>query len=145
MRHESEVLGMETGGYSFHLDWDDQREIMQNDHMKTREFLVNLELSAWNNYGITIKDITFRRGYPISCHIMFFDYMDDGEMVEHALCKLAELSLTHRMMYMTDVGQIYVTESENHQTNIDADLLDTVSRTYLEKGKLEEETMRFTM
>ena len=76
---------------------------------------------------------------------MFFDYLDDREMVEHAICKLAEFSLTHRMMYFTDDGRIFVTESNNHQTNIDAELLDTISRNYLGKKPMENDSVRFTM
>lgn len=133
MRHENGRLELETGGYSFHLYGDDSREIMRNDHMDMDSVLRNIELSAWNHYNLSIRDITCRNGIPFECHTMFFDYLDDEEMVENAICKLAELSITHRMMYMNDVGQIYVTKSENHQTNIDAELLDTISRNYLRK------------
>jgi hypothetical protein len=131
MKHENGILELETDGYSFHLYGEDSSEIMWNNNMDMDMVLRNLELSAWNNYTLTIRDITFRNGVPFICHTMFFDYLDDGKMVESAICKLAELSITHRMMYMTDVGQIYVTKSENHQTNIDSELLDTISKYYL--------------
>lgn len=145
MRHENGKLELETGGYSFHLYGNDSMEIMRNDHMRMEVFLQNLDLASWNGYGLTIRDITCEDGVPMECHTMFFDYFKREEMVEHAICKLAEMSLTHRMMYMNDVGQIYVTKSENHQTNIDAELLDTISRNYLGKKPMENDSARFTM
>lgn len=134
MKHENGRLELETGGYSFHLYGSDRQDILRNDHMDMDVALRNIELSSWNKYNLSIKDITCRNGIPFECHTMFFDYLDDREMVENAICKLAELSITHRMMYVDNVGQIYVTKSENHQTNIDAELLDTISRNYLRKS-----------
>ena len=145
MRHENGRLELETGGYSFHLYGADRREIMRNDHMDMDSVLRNIELAAWNKYGISISDITCENGIPMRCHRMFFDYLDDREMVEHAICKLAEFSLTHRMMYFTDDGRIFVTESNDHQTNIDAELLDTISRNYLGKKPRENDYVLFTM
>ena len=131
MKHENGRLELETDGYSFHLYGSDRQDILRNDHMDMDVVLRNIELSAWNNENLSIRDITCEDGVPMECHTMFFDYLDDGKMVESAICKLAELSITHRMMYFTDDGRIFVTKSNDHQTNIDSELLDTISKYYL--------------
>lgn len=125
----------ETDGHSFDVYRDLQKEILRKDGMDRGEALRNLELAAWNNYDISISDIIFLDGKPSHCHRMFFDYLDIREMVDNAICKLAEMSLTHRLMFVKDVGEIYVTKSENHQTNIDSEFLEAVSAYYLKEKR----------
>ena len=49
--------------------------------------------------------------------------------VDDLVARMAELSLTHRVLHVTG-SSIYVTESEDHQTNIDADLVDAITRVF---------------
>ena len=120
----------ETDGHCFDVYGDLRKEILRKDGMDR-----NLELAAWNNYDISISDIIFLDGKPSHCHRMFFDYLDIREMVDNAICKLAEMSLTHRLMFVKDIGEIYVTRSDTHQTNIDSEFLDAVSMFYLKEKR----------
>jgi len=135
MRHGNGRLELCTASYSYRLYNSDRHVVLNNDNMDIGEITRNLELSALDRASITINDIVFEGGTPVKCHRLFFDYIDDKEMVSHAICKLAELSMTHRMMYMTGDGDIFVTESNDGQTNIDCEFLDSISRHYLRRRK----------
>ena len=86
----------------------------------------NIDMAALNRETLTIRDIVFKDGSPSICKSMYFDYIERDKMVESAVSALAMFSLTHRLMFATYTGMIYVTESENHQTNIDAEFLDFI-------------------
>lgn len=117
-----------TSGYSEHIYSVEAQDVLWNDNMDKEAILMNLEVASWNIENLSIREIFFRDGVPHHCHVTYFDFFDRKTMVENVICRLAELSLTHRIMYSTDKGQIYVTSSKDHQTNIDAFLLDEISR-----------------
>ena len=41
-----------------------------------------------------------------------------------------DVSLTHKVMYVEANGYVFITESEDHQTNIDADLIAAMLNAY---------------
>ena len=137
MRHGNGKLELCTASYSYRLYNSDRHVVLNSDNMDMGEITKNLELSALDKASITINEIVFEGGVPVKCHRTFFDYIDNEEMVSHAICWLAELSMTHRMMYMTGDGGIFVTESNDGQTNIDYEFLDSISRHYLGRRKMK--------
>jgi hypothetical protein len=118
--------GLETCGRDFRVYFAEKQNILGNDNMDMKVVRMNIDLAALNREHLTIRDIIFKYGSPIICKTMYFDYIDRDKMVESAVTALANFSLTHRLMFATYTGIIYVTESENHQTNIDAEFLDYI-------------------
>jgi hypothetical protein len=41
-----------------------------------------------------------------------------------------QMSFTHRVMYVEENGFVFITESKDHQTNIDADLITAMLNAY---------------
>ena len=118
--------GLETGGWDFRIYFAEKQHILWNDNMDMEVVRRNIDIAALNGEPLTIRDIIFKDGTPIICKTMYFDYIERDKKVESAVSALATFSLTHRLMFATYTGTIYVTESENHQTNIDAEFLDYI-------------------
>ncbi len=117
---------LETGGWDSYICSDGQLNILGNDNMDMEVVRRNIDLAALNCEHLTIRDIIFKDGSPTICKTMCFFYIDRRKMVESVVSTLAVFSLTHRLMFATYNGTIYVTESEDHQTNIDAEFLDYI-------------------
>lgn len=79
---------------------------------------------------LTIVNITFFNGVPAAYQQKSFR----GEHMEDFVESMAELSLTHRIMYIED-GAIIVTESTDGTTNIDADVIDAIASSFGGGGK----------
>lgn len=117
---------LETGGWDSRIYFAEKQNILGNDNMDMEEVRRNMDVAALNSCDLTIRDIIFKDGTPIICKTMHFDFIERDKMVESAVTALANFSLTHRLMFATYTGKIYITESEDHQTNIDAELLDYI-------------------
>lgn len=78
---------------------------------------------------LRVYDIQFKDGHPFGVRQFgFTDYYDrdTDEFVEF----MFDVSLTHKVMYVEDNGYVFITESEDHQTNIDADLISAMLNAY---------------
>ena len=78
---------------------------------------------------LRVYDIQFKDGHPFGVRQFgFTDYYDKDidEFVEF----MFDVSLTHKVMYVEANGYVFITESEDHQTNIDADLIDAMLNAY---------------
>lgn len=117
---------LETGSWDSRIYSDERQNILWRDNMDMEVVRRNIDLAALNFESLTILDIVFKDGSPVICKTMYFGYIERDKMVESAVTALANFSLTHRLMFATYTGMIYVTESENHQTNIDAEFLDYI-------------------
>lgn len=117
---------LDTGVLDFRVYFAEKQNILWNDNMDMEVVRRNIDMAALNRETLTIRDIVFKDGSPSICKSMYFDYIERDKMVESAVSALAMFSLTHRLMFATYTGMIYVTESENHQTNIDAEFLDYI-------------------
>ena len=118
--------GLETGGWDSRIYFAEKQNILGNDNMDMEVMRRNIDIAALNHEHLTIRDIVFKDGTPTICKTMPFFYIDRRRMVESAVTALANFSLTHRLMFATYNGTIYITESKDHQTNIDAELLDYI-------------------
>ena len=116
----------ETGGWDSSVYFAEKQNILGNDNMDMEVVRRNIFIAALNREHLTIRDIIFKDGSPFICKTMWFDHIDRFKMVESAVSALANFSLTHRLMFATYYGTIYVTESKDHQTNIDAEFLDYI-------------------
>ena len=117
---------LETCIWDSHIYSAERQNILWCDNMDMEVVRRNIDIAALNCEHLTVKDIIFKDGIPIICKSMYFDYIDRGKMVESAVSALANFSLTHRLMFATYNGTVYITESEDHQTNIDAKFLDYI-------------------
>ena len=118
--------GIETGGWDSRIYSAEQQYILRCDNMDMEVVRRNIDIAALNFENLRIQDIIFKDGIPTICKVMCFDYMERDKMVESAVSTLAMFSLTHRLMFATYHGTIYITESDDHQTNIDAEFLDYI-------------------
>lgn len=75
---------------------------------------------AWTSEDTPIKviNVICEKERPTSYQPRYFNIKDE-------LCDfLAGVSLTHRVMFVEKSGTIFITESTNGKTNIDADLIE---------------------
>jgi hypothetical protein len=83
----------------------------------------------WEYGFITIPkviNVIFKDGRPFGFQYTRFTNIDPSTK-EQFIVFLAKLSLTHRLMFVESDGGIFVSESEDGQTNIDADLIETLA------------------
>ena len=88
-------------------------------------------VSSWNLEDCVLKvlDIRFKDGMPHSFRsVGFTDWCcrSKDEFIEF----MADVSLTHKVMFVEDNGCVFITESDDGQTNIDADLIDAMLNAY---------------
>ncbi len=55
-----------------------------------------------------------------------FHNRDAEEFVEF----MHQMAFTHKVMYVEENGYVFITESKDHQTNIDADLITSMLNAY---------------
>ena len=115
-----------TLAYTIDLDSISSSTIMKQDNMDKKDMLTNLDLSALNDEAIRIIDVKFNM--PLSITIELYDYIDRTRMVDAVSYRMSELSLTHRIMYATNNGDIYVTESKDGSTNIGLDIMEAINK-----------------
>ena len=116
----------EAAGWDSHIYSVERQTILWYDNMDMEVVRRNIDCAALNLEFLKIKNIIFKDESPIICKTMYFDCMEWSKMLESAATTLATFSLTHRLMFATLNGTIYITESEDHQTNIDAEFLDFI-------------------
>lgn len=71
---------------------------------------------------LRVYDVVFKDGHPELWRMQWFtgDLNDrTGAFVEF----MADISLTHRVLFVDEFGCVFISESKDHQTNIDADLI----------------------
>lgn len=84
---------------------------------------------TYNNSVLRVFDIQFKWGHPVGMRVFgFTDYYDRDvdEFVEF----MHQMSFTHTVMFVEENGSVFITESKDHQTNIDADLLEAMLNAY---------------
>ena len=88
-------------------------------------------VSRWKLGGCVLRvfDIQFKDGLPHSFRAVgFTDWCcrSKDEFIEF----MANVSLTHKVMFVENNGGVFITESDDGQTNIDADLIDAMLNAY---------------
>lgn len=79
--------------------------------------------------SLKVMEVKFKDGHP--CYfkrVGFTDWnnRDKDEFVEF----MFDISLTHKVMFVDKYGGIYITKSDDGQTNIDADLIEGMLNAY---------------
>jgi hypothetical protein len=84
---------------------------------------------TYNNSVLRVFDIQFQWGNPVGMRVFgFTDYCDRG--VDEFLEFMHQMSFTHKVMFVEENGAVFITESKDHQTNIDSDLLEAMLNAY---------------
>lgn len=94
------------------------------------EVMMNI-MSQWNWQKSVLKvfDVKFKDGHPHSFKLVGFtdwNARDKEEFLEF----MFDVSLTHKVMFVDKYGYIYITKSDDGQTNIDANLIDAMLNAY---------------
>ena len=108
----------------------DADDLEANNDMP-KEIMMGI-MTQWSLQKTVLKviDVKFKDGHPHRFKIVgFTDYNDRGkdEFVEF----MFGVSLTHKVMFVDKDGLIFITESDDGQTNIDANLIDVMLNAYL--------------
>ena len=107
----------------------DRRDIERKNGMPVEVMKILASHWTYDNTVLRVYDIQFKDGHPFGVRQFgFTDYYDKDidEFVEF----MFDVSLTHKVMYVEDNGYVFITESEDHQTNIDADLIAAMLNAY---------------
>ena len=107
----------------------DVDDLESNNGMPT-EVMVNI-MSKWNwqMSVLRVYDIKFKDGHPHYVKLVgFTDYNDRNK--EEFLEFMFDVSLTHKVMFVDKDGRIFITKSDDGQTNIDADLIEDMLNAY---------------
>ena len=104
-------------------------EVMMNI-MSQWKVMMNI-MSQWNwpYYVLIVYDVKFKNGHPRYYRSVRFTERNDrskNEFVEF----MFDVSLTHKVMFVDKYRTIFITESENGQTNIDANLIERMLTAY---------------
>ena len=94
------------------------------------EVMMNI-MSQWNWQKSVLKvfDVKFKDGHPHRFKLVGFtdwNARDKEEFLEF----MFDVSLTHKVMFVDKYGDIYITKSDDGQTNIDANLIDAMLNAY---------------
>jgi hypothetical protein len=111
---------------TYGLCWEDIHEIESHDRMPIG--CIHSITDKWD-YFITnprVINVIFKNGRPFGFQYTRFTNIDLNTK-EQFIEFLAKISLTHRLMFVESDGGIFVTESEDGQTNIDAELIETLA------------------
>ena len=84
---------------------------------------------TYNNSVLRVYDIQFKWGHPVGMRVFgFTDYCDRD--ADEFLEFMHQMSFTHKAMFVEENGFVFITESDDGQTNIDADLLEAMLNAY---------------
>lgn len=84
---------------------------------------------SWQKSILKVFDIKFKGGHPNCFRVVgFTDW--HGRFKEEFLEFMFDVSLTHKVMFVDKYGGIFITKSDDGQTNIDADLIDGMLNAY---------------
>lgn len=100
----------------------DRRDIERKNGMSVETMKKLASHWTYDNTVLRVYDIQFKDGHPFGVRQFgFTDYYDRD--IDEFVQFMFDVSLTHKVMYVEDNGYVFITESKDHQTNIDADLI----------------------
>ena len=111
------------------LTQSDVHYLDTNNGMPIKVMLNIVSKWNWQTAILRVYDVKFRDGHPHSVKIVgFTDYNERDK--EEFLEFMFDISLTHTVMFVDKDGRIFITKSDDGQTNIDADLIDVMLNAY---------------
>lgn len=112
---------------TFNLMECDIEYIEENTGMP-HDYMIGIVRKKWDYLiiSLAVNDIVYENGRPSKFRQIRFDNMEERykpDFVEF----MADLSLTHRILFLDKDGGVFVTKSEDGTTNIDADLIEAMA------------------
>ena len=84
---------------------------------------------SWQKSVLRVLDVEFKNGHPYRFRMVGFTDWKDRDK-EDFLEFMFDVSLTHKVMFVDKDGRIFITKSDDGQTNIGADLIDVMLNAY---------------
>ena len=100
-----------------------------NNGMPIKVMLNIVSKWSWQKAVLRVYDVKFKNGHPHRFRVVGFTDWNDRDK-EEFLEFMFDVSLTHKVMFVDKDGHIFITESANGQTNIDADLIEGMLNAY---------------
>ena len=104
-------------------------DIESKNGMTVETMMDRMSKWSWQKSVLMVYDVQFKNGHPFGIRQLgFTDFhnRDIDEFVEF----MHQMSFTHKVMYVEESGYVFITESNDGQTNIDADLIDAMLNAY---------------
>ena len=114
---------------SFPITIRDSLYIEGKNGMPVETMMDNISKWSWQKSVLAVYDIQFKNGHPFCFHVFGFTDYNDMD-VEEFVKFMHQMSFTHKVMYVEKNGKVFITESKDHQTNIDADLIEAMLNAY---------------
>ena len=105
---------------TYRLIGSDRVAILRDDGMSNEEMVRIAQQWELARTPVRVYNVIFENGHPMKAQYRYFI----GERKEALVEFMAAASLTHRVMFVEDSGAIFITESKDGNTNIDADLIE---------------------
>ena len=107
----------------------DAYDLEANNGMPVEVMIDIMSQWSWQHTVLKVLDVKFKNGHPHRFKIVGFTDYNDRSKDEFAEFMFG-VSLTHKVMFVDKGGHIYITESNDGQTNIDAGLIDVMLNAY---------------
>ncbi len=107
----------------------DVYDLETNNGMPTAVMVNIMSKWSWQKSVLRVYDVKFKDGHPHSFRVVGFTDYNERDM-EEFLEFMFDMSLTHKVMFVDKDGRIFITESDDGQTNIDADLIEDMLNAY---------------
>ena len=107
----------------------DVDDLESNNGMPTAVMVNIMSKWNWQMSVLRVYDIKFKDGHPHYVKIVGFTDYSDRDM-EEFIEFMFDVSLTHKVMFVDKDGRIFITKSDDGQTNIDADLIEDMLNAY---------------
>ena len=98
--------------------------ILRGDGMSNEEMVRIAKQWEVDWTPVRVYNVIYENGHPMKAQNRFFT----GEGKDDFVGFMAAVSITHRVMFVEKDGAIFITESEDGNTNIDADLIEEFAR-----------------
>ena len=107
----------------------DVHDLEANNGMPIEVMMNIMSKWSWQTSILRVYDVKFKDGRPHYFRVVGFTDWHDRDK-EDFLEFMFDVSLTHKVMFVNKYGGIFITESDNGQTNIDADLIEDMLNAY---------------
>ena len=107
----------------------DVHELEAKNGMPIKVMMNIMSKWSWQKSTLKVFDVKFKDGHPNCFGVVgFTDW--NARFKEEFLEFMFDVSLTHKVMFVDEYGGIFITKSDDGQTNIDADLIDGMLNAY---------------
>ena len=104
-------------------------DIESKNGMSVEAMMDRMSKWSWQKSVLMVYDVQFKNGHPFGIRQLGFTDFHDRDIDEFVEF-MHQMSFTHKVMYVEENGYVFITESNDGQTNIDADLITAMLNAY---------------